>query len=149
MSERTNLPNPATVRAMWLSRTEALATRRARAERDRAAALTRGVSVLVAYGRDDYVIPTDLPRAFVCRVVHAHGVPNTSLQVLELDPLDGPWPHGTRLIRGSDSVRPATSSELWDVRTSPRAPLARTVRPRRHAPPLRRVSRLDEARRDL
>jgi hypothetical protein len=147
MSERTNLPDPATVRAMWLSRTQALAARRLR---ERTVAVSGAVELFVSYGLDDYVVPTDLPRPFVCRVTQAHAVPNTSLQVLELDPLDGPWPHGTRLIRGSDSVRPATSSELWDLRTMrPRAPMARKFKPRRHAPPSRRIARLDEVRRDL
>jgi hypothetical protein len=149
MSERKNLPDPAIVRAMWLSRTEAVAARRTRATADGAPA-SGTVALFVAYGLDDYVVPTDLPRPFVCRVTEAHVVPNTSLQVLELDPQDGPWPAGTRLIRGSDSVRPATSSELWDLRTArSRAPLARTFRPRRHAPPSRRVARIDEVRRDL
>jgi hypothetical protein len=95
------------------------------------------------YARDDLVVPTDLPRVFVCRVTHAHHVEGTVLQVLELAPLEGPWPAETRLIRGSDAVRPATSSELWSVRTAPAAlEFDRRARPhRRTGPPQRRPLR--------
>ncbi len=70
------------------------------------------------HGIDDYVVPTDLPRTFVCRVVGAHAVGTSDLQVLEMVPVHGPWPPGTRLIRGSDVVRAATPSEVDGTRAS-------------------------------
>lgn len=74
------------------------------------------MSLFASYAVRDYVVPTDLPRDFVCMVTDAQAVEGTSLQVLELDPSGGPWPHGTRLVRGSDWVRPATASELAALR---------------------------------
>ena len=72
--------------------------------------------VLVTYALGDYVVPTDLPREFLCRVSEAHAVDGTALQVLELQPFDGPWPRGTRLVRGSDWVRPAIAAEIASLR---------------------------------
>jgi hypothetical protein len=72
--------------------------------------------VLVSYAVGDYVVPTDLPRHFLCRVTQSHPVDRTPLQVLELQPFDGPWPRGTRLVRGSDWVRPAIASEVAGLR---------------------------------
>lgn len=75
----------------------------------------------------DYVVPTDLPRAFICRVVVSHPVGATDRQVLELVPLHGPWPPGTRLIRGSTAVRSAIVSELWSTNL-PERPRLKAVR---------------------
>ena len=75
----------------------------------------------------EYVVPTDLPRAFICRVVVTHPVGATDRQVLELVPLHGPWPPGTRLIRGSTSVRSAIASELWSTNV-PERPRPKAVR---------------------
>lgn len=83
--------------------------------------------IFTTYCLGDYVVPIDLPRVFVCRVTYAQGVEATPLQVLELAPLEGPWPRGTRLIRGSDWVRPAVASERERVRRR----RARAERPRR------------------
>jgi len=80
----------------------------------------------------DYVVPTDLPRPFICRVVVAHAVGATDRQVLELVPLHGPWPPGTRLVRGSTTVRSAMASELWSTNI-PHTPPRKSVREtRRH-----------------
>ena len=79
------------------------------------------------YAVGDYVVPTDLPRRFLCRVTGSHPVEGTSLQVLELRPFDGPWPRGTRLVRGSDWVRPAVVAEVGALRRR----RDRTTRPRR------------------
>ena len=83
----------------------------------------------------DYVVPTDLPRPFICRVVVAHAVGATDRQVLELVPLHGPWPPGTRLVRGSTAVRSAIASELWSTNI-PHTPRRKSVREthRRHLP---------------
>lgn len=70
----------------------------------------------MAYAVGEHVVPVDLPRAFVCRVARAHRVAETPLQVLELAPLAGPWPPDTRLVRGGDSVRPATDVEVAAAR---------------------------------
>ena len=93
----------------------------------------------------DYVVPTDLPRPFICRVVAAHAVGTTDRQVLELVPLHGPWPAGTRLVRGSTAVRAAIASELWSTNI-PHAPRPKTARGAHR----RRLGRpADSARRPL
>ena len=53
------------------------------------------------YEPGDYVCPTDLPRRFLCQVVGAESFECGSgrAQVLKLEPLQGPWPAGTCLIR--------------------------------------------------
>ena len=79
----------------------------------------------------DYVVPVDLPRQFVCRVTCAHPVEDTPLQVLELAPLEGPWPSETRLVRGGDSVRPAAASELTELRRARAMHTTRSLRPHR------------------
>jgi hypothetical protein len=85
--------------------------------------------IFMSYAIGDYVVPVDLPRQFVCRVTHAHGVGNTPLQVLELAPLEGPWPHDTRLVRGGDSVRPATQSEIAAIRRARAERAGHALRP--------------------
>jgi len=102
-----------------------------------AVAGTKGLSMYMSYAIGDYVVPTDLPRQFVCRVTDAHTVGGTSLQVLELAPLDGPWPPDTRLIRGGEVVRPAAPSELWDVWTSQPSALPEPIAPSRRRVPSR------------
>ena len=72
-------------------------------------------------------MPIDLPREFLCTITGAHPVEGTPLQVLELRPFDGPWPRGTRLVRGSDWVRPAVAAEVGALRRR----RARALRPRR------------------
>src|SRR5262245_18984833 len=80
------------------------------------------------YRLGDYVVPTDLPRSFLCRVTHEQAVDGTSLQLLELVPLEGPWPRTTRLVRGSDWVRPAMGAV---ERARIRRHRLRAARPRR------------------
>ena len=67
------------------------------------------------YQPGDYVCPSDLPRRFLCRVeqVESIGVGNGLSQILKLEPLEGPWPAGTRLIRLDGAVTPALSRVLW------------------------------------
>lgn len=138
MREHEHEVDTPAVRRLWVERPRTAApSRRRRIVRGNALTLE------VLYAIDDLIVPTDLPRVFVCRVTHAHHVEGTVLQVLELAPLHGPWPAGTLLIRGSDAVRPATSSELWALRTTPltRA-LDRWAEPRpRSAPPARHLLR--------
>ena len=62
-----------------------------------------------------FVVPTDLPREFVCQIAEAYAVEGTPLQVLELRHFDGPWPRSTRLVRGGDWVRPAVASEVVEL----------------------------------
>jgi hypothetical protein len=97
--------------------------------------------ILMSYAIGDYVVPTDLPRQFLCRVTHAHPVGNTPLQVLELAPLEGPWPMETRLVRGGDSVRPAAAVELAALRRWHAARAGRGTRPRGRTPLARRRRR--------
>jgi hypothetical protein len=56
------------------------------------------------YEVGDFVIPVDLPRTFVCYVTNTHPIGQEDGQLLELQPLDGPWPIGTLLIRMDDMV---------------------------------------------
>jgi len=67
------------------------------------------------YQRGDYVYPSDLPRRFLCRVeqVESFNVRDGLAQILELEPLEGPWPAGTNLIRLDGAVSPAPTRELW------------------------------------
>jgi hypothetical protein len=67
------------------------------------------------YQPGDYVCPSDLPRRFLCRVeqVESINLGNGLSQILQLEPLEGPWPAGTSLIRLDDAVTPAASRELW------------------------------------
>jgi hypothetical protein len=74
-----------------------------------------------------FVVPTDLPREFVCQITEAYSVEGTPLQVLELRHFDGPWPRSTKLVRGSDWVRPAVASEVVELRRR----RSHAMRPRR------------------
>jgi hypothetical protein len=127
MNEIKEVVDPTLARALWLGGTD-VAPRRAKRQSGahREASPRPPIElhpresgrplIFMSYAVGDYVVPTDLPRQFLCRVTHAHGVGNTPLQVLELAPLEGPWPYETRLVRGGDSVRPAAASELADLR---------------------------------
>jgi hypothetical protein len=63
------------------------------------------------YRLGDYVYPSDLPRRFLCRVAAAENfvVPAGTSQILRLEPLEGPWPQGTLLVRLDKAVRAAES----------------------------------------
>jgi hypothetical protein len=70
------------------------------------------------YAPGDYVCPADLPRRFLCRVVGAESfhVSSGESQILKLEPLEGPWPSGTCLIRLGGAVVPARTRELSRTR---------------------------------
>ena len=53
----------------------------------------------------DYVHPTDFRRRVLCRVVAAESIADGAAQILWLEPLEGPWPPGTHLVRLDDAVR--------------------------------------------
>ena len=65
------------------------------------------------YRFGDSVYPSDLARRFLCRVVGAEAVRVQAAvaQILKLEPLEGPWPSGTYLIRLDDLVRRAQGAE--------------------------------------
>jgi len=67
------------------------------------------------YQPGDHVYPSDLPRRFLCCVeqVESFNVRGGLAQILELEPLEGPWPAGTHLIRLDCAVIPAPTRELW------------------------------------
>jgi len=67
------------------------------------------------YQPGDNVCPSNLPRRFLCRVerVESFKVSEGLAQILELKPLEGPWPAGTRLFRLDDAVIPVPTRELW------------------------------------
>ena len=67
------------------------------------------------YEPGDYVCPSDLPRRFLCRVEQAESfeVGDGLSQILKLEPLEGPWPAGTYLIRLNGAVTPTPTRELW------------------------------------
>lgn len=61
------------------------------------------------YEVGDYVVPSDLPRRWVCRVAEVERkalAGGETLQILTLEPLAGPWRPGTLLVRLDGSVRP-------------------------------------------
>jgi hypothetical protein len=137
MQDTKELVDPTLARALWLGGSDADPRRVKRQSVARRQSSPRPPIelyphesgrplIFMSYAVGDYVVPTDLPRQFLCRVTHAHGVGNTPLQVLELAPLEGPWPFETRLVRGGDSVRPAAASELADLR---RLRVGRRMRP--------------------
>src|SRR5437660_9439309 len=67
------------------------------------------------YQPGDYVYPADLPRPIVCRVedVESLRVGREVSQVLKLEPLEGPWPAGSLLIRLDAAVVPVPARTLW------------------------------------
>jgi hypothetical protein len=69
----------------------------------------------MTYRTGDYVFPTDLPRRFLCRVETAEVLVmgDERSQMLRLEPLEGPWPAGTTLIRLEPSVTRAGARDLW------------------------------------
>ena len=80
------------------------------------------------YAVGDLVVLVDLPRTLVCSI--ARTISTGGEQLLELAPLGGPWPRGTRLVRLGDMVRRAHSTEVGP--TQPTLPRADTSRgPRR------------------
>ena len=76
------------------------------------------------YQPGDYVCPADLPRPILCRVqdVESLSVGRDVSQILKLEPLDGPWPAGTLLIRLDAAVVPAPARTSWQGRAFPRLP---------------------------
>lgn len=140
MNESKHPVDPDLARSLWLSGSPLMPSGRTRPKTSyRRATPRRPVElfphgggrplIFMTYAVGDYVVPIDLPRQFVCRITHAHGVGNTPLQVLELAPLEGPWPPDTRLVRGGDSVRPATHAEVAAVRHARAVRTGRGLRP--------------------
>ncbi len=88
------------------------------------------------YQPGDYVCPADLPRPIVCRVqdVESLTVGRDVSQVLKLEPLDGPWPAGTLLIRLDAAVVPAPARTSWQGRAFPRRRRASRAGARRPQP---------------
>ncbi len=69
----------------------------------------------MTYHTGDYVYPADLPRRLLCRVRQTESltVRTGTSQVLKLEPLEGPWPAGTELVRMDEWVIPARPRGLW------------------------------------
>ena len=92
------------------------------------------------YQPGDCVYPTDLPRRFLCRVAGAETFCTGAgpSQILRLQPLEGPWPDGTLLIRLDGAVIAAAARQLWlrsKRRSASRDPQLRVtpLRPARRA----------------
>src|SRR5438034_9831201 len=70
---------------------------------------------MMLYQTGDYVCPADLARPIICRVedVESLRVGREVSQVLKLEPLEGPWPAGTLLIRLDATVVPVPARTLW------------------------------------
>ena len=87
------------------------------------------------YRHGDYVYPADLPRRFVCRVAAAQSfdVGRGTSQILKLEPLTGPWPAGTQLVRLDAQVRPVRTPGLR--RTGARWPSIHRTALGRHPSP--------------
>jgi len=82
------------------------------------------------YEIGDYVVPSDLPRRWVCRVAEVERRAlsgGETVQILTLSPLAGPWRPGTQLVRLDGSVRPV------DGRSRTAAPVARVAAEARRA----------------
>jgi hypothetical protein len=90
------------------------------------------------YRLGDYVYPSDLPRRFLCRVAAAEqfDVPAGTSQILRLEPLEGPWPHGTLLVRLDKAVRAAESGCYTGIRSC----ASRRNRPPRRPRPCQRTA---------
>jgi hypothetical protein len=71
---------------------------------------------LMSFVEGDHVVPTDLPRSFVCRVALVHPIVGADTHLLELQPLEGPWKKGTLLVRLDHAVRVAHGPEMARVR---------------------------------
>jgi len=71
----------------------------------------------MTYHTGDYVYPADLPRRLLCRVrnIESLSVRSCPSQILKLEPLEGPWPAGTELIRLDEWVIPAWPRRLWQA----------------------------------
>ena len=69
----------------------------------------------MTYQTGDYVYPADLPRRLLCRVRQTESltVRTGTSQILKLEPLEGPWPSGTELVRMDEWVIPARPRPLW------------------------------------
>ena len=80
------------------------------------------------YQPGDYVYPADLPRRHLCRVQQAETLRLRGgvAQVLRLEPLEGPWPTGTKLIRLDEFVMPVRPRQLWQGSATTRVAGGRT-----------------------
>ena len=76
------------------------------------------------YQPGDYVYPADLPRRLLCRVQQAETLKLRGgvAQMLRLEPLEGPWPTGTKLIRLDEYVMPVQPRQLWRGTSGTRPP---------------------------
>ena len=79
------------------------------------------------YRAGDHVWPADLPGRFLCRVVNAESfrIGSGISQILKLEPLEGPWPPGTCLIRLEGAVIRARR----EARSAVRRPTLRSAPP--------------------
>lgn len=79
------------------------------------------------YQAGDYVWPADLPGRFLCRVAGAESfrIGSGTSQILKLEPLEGPWPPGTCLIRLEGAVIRARR----EARSAARRPTLRSAPP--------------------
>jgi len=79
------------------------------------------------YQPGDCVYPADLPRRFLCRVSGAESFSTSAgtSQILRLQPLEGPWPPGTILIRLDGAVVSAQARQLWQAHRSKRRSASR------------------------
>ena len=82
------------------------------------------------YQPGDCVYPADLPRRFLCRVAGAESFSTAAgiSQILRLQPLEGPWPSGTTLIRLDPSVIRAVPRDFWSRRGAEDGSHARRAR---------------------
>src|SRR5207245_11679095 len=90
------------------------------------------VGPVLRYPAGDEGCPPDLPRRFLSRVeqVESCKLRDGLTQILKLEPLEGPWPAGTRLIRLDGGVIPAPTRELWRRRGLERPPAVERPRVR-------------------
>jgi len=78
----------------------------------------------MTYRAGDCVYPADLPRRFLCRVTEAQSfsMGTQRFQILNLEPLEGPWRPGTTLVRDDSGVRPARAHLMRRDLAAPQTP---------------------------
>lgn len=97
------------------------------------------------YEVGDYVVPSDLPRRWICRVEEVERkalAGGEAIQILTLAPLAGPWRAGTLLVRLDGSVEPAQRSSATIDPVARAAAAARRAYDGKGAPSRGKVIRL-------
>ncbi len=71
--------------------------------------MTSTAEAMQDYASGDAVVLLDGGRRYRCRIIAVESFRTRAgkAQIVQLAPLEGPWPRGTRLVRTDDDVVPA------------------------------------------